>query len=155
MLEWLVFGLVRKLRADVNQLQAEKFALLRSRNAELEKEVQARTAEIQEQLERDRLLAKIALRIHQSLNLNEIINAAVTEVQQFLKADRVVLFQVKFINLGEGYNKWKEVEKGSIGRRLRNKSRRRRGMEGGGERGIEASGAAQMEARPREGIREG
>lgn len=91
----VMFGLVRKLRADVNQLQAEKFALLRSRNAELEKEVQARTAEIQEQLERDRLLAKIALRIHQSLNLNEIINAAVTEVQQFLKADRVVLFQVK------------------------------------------------------------
>lgn len=91
----VMFGLVRKLRADVNQLQAEKFALLRSRNAELEKEVQARTAEIQEQFERDRLLAKIALRIHQSLNLNEIINAAVTEVQQFLKADRVVLFQVK------------------------------------------------------------
>ena len=91
----VMFGLVRKLRADVNQLQAEKFALLRSRNAELEKEVQARTAEIQEQLERDCLLAKIALRIHQSLNLNEIINAAVTEVQQFLKADRVVLFQVK------------------------------------------------------------
>ena len=46
--------------------------------------MQARTAEIQEQLERDRLLAKIALRIHQSLNLNEIINAAVSEVQQLL-----------------------------------------------------------------------
>ena len=91
----VMFGLVRKLRAHVNQLQAEKLELLRSRNAELEKEVQARTAEIQEQLERDHLLAKIALRIHQSLNLNEIINAAVTEVQQFLKADRVVLFQVK------------------------------------------------------------
>ncbi|WP_143437766.1 ATP-binding protein, partial [Hydrocoleum sp. CS-953] len=91
----VMFGLVRELRKDVNQLQAEKFNLLHNRNTELEKEVQARTAEIQEQLERDRLLAKIALRIHQSLNLNEIINAAVTEVQQFLKADRVVLFQVK------------------------------------------------------------
>ncbi len=91
----VMFRLVRKLRADVNQLQAEKFELLRSRNAELEKEVQARTAEIQEQLERDHLLAKIALRIHQSLNLNEIINAAVTEVQQFLKTDRVVLFHVE------------------------------------------------------------
>ena len=91
----VMFGLVKKLRADVNQLQAEKLELLRSRNAELEKEVQARTAEIQEQLERDRLLAKIALRIHQSLNLNEIINAAVSEVQQLLTADRVVLFQVK------------------------------------------------------------
>ncbi len=91
----VMFGLVRDLRKDVNQLQAEKFNLLHNRNAELEKEVQARTAEIQEQLERDRLLAKIALRIHQSLDLNEIINAAVTEVQQFLKADRVVLFEVK------------------------------------------------------------
>ncbi|MGK7920826.1 MAG: CBS domain-containing protein [Trichodesmium sp.] len=91
----VMFGLVRKLRADVNQLQAEKFELLRTRNAELEKEVKARTAEIQEQLERDRLLAKIALRIHQSLNLDEIINAAVTEVQEFLKADRVLLFKVE------------------------------------------------------------
>ncbi|MDY7002979.1 MAG: CBS domain-containing protein [Cyanobacteriota bacterium] len=91
----VMFGLVRQLRKDVNQLQAEKFELLRTRNAELKKEVQARTAEIQEQLERDRLLAKIALRIHQSLNIDEIINAAVTEVQQFLKTDRVVLFQIE------------------------------------------------------------
>lgn len=91
----VMFGLVRKLRKDVNQLQAEKFELLRTRNAQLEQEVQARTAEIQAQLERDRLLAKIALRIHQSLNIDEIINAAVTEVQQFLKTDRVVLFQIE------------------------------------------------------------
>lgn len=91
----VMFGLVRKLRKDVNQLQAEKFELLRSRNLELEKEVQARTAEIQAQLERDRLLAKIALRIHQSLDIDEIINAVVTEVQQFLKTDRVVFFQIE------------------------------------------------------------
>ena len=91
----VMFGLVRQLRKDVNQLQAEKFELLRTRNAELKKEVQARTAEIQEQLERDRLLAKIALRIHQSLDIDDIINAAVTEVQQFLKTDRVVLFQIE------------------------------------------------------------
>ncbi|NET78698.1 MULTISPECIES: CBS domain-containing protein [Okeania] len=91
----VMFGLVRKLRKDVNQLQAEKFELLRTRNAQLEKEVQARTAEIQAQLERDRLLAKIALRIHQSLDIDEIINAVVTEVKQFLKTDRVVLFQVE------------------------------------------------------------
>ncbi|NEO54880.1 MAG: CBS domain-containing protein [Okeania sp. SIO3B5] len=91
----VMFGLVRKLRKDVNQLQAEKFELLRTRNAQLEKEVQARTAEIQAQLERDRLLAKIALRIHQSLDIDEIINAVVTEVQQFLKTDRVVFFQIE------------------------------------------------------------
>lgn len=91
----VMFGLVRKLRKDVHQLQAEKFELLRSRNAELEKEVQARTAEIQAQLERDHLLAKIALRIHQSLDIDDIINAVVTEVQQFLKTDRVVLFEIE------------------------------------------------------------
>ncbi|MDJ0556058.1 MAG: CBS domain-containing protein [Microcoleaceae cyanobacterium MO_207.B10] len=91
----VMFSMVRKLRKDVNQLQAEKFELLRTRNAELEKEVRARTAEIQAQLERDRLLAHIALRIHQSLNLDEIINAAVMEVQQFLNADRVVLVRVE------------------------------------------------------------
>ncbi|MGB3507922.1 MAG: CBS domain-containing protein [Microcoleaceae cyanobacterium] len=97
----VMFRLVQQLRKDVNQLQAEKLELLRSRNAELEKEVRARTAEIEEQLERDHLLAQIALRIHQSLNLDEIINAAVTEVQQFLQADRVVLSRVESSNVAQ------------------------------------------------------
>ncbi|MBD2067121.1 PAS domain S-box protein [Leptolyngbya sp. FACHB-671] len=39
--------------------------------------------------ERDRLLGEIALRIRQSLDLNEILNTAAVEVRHLLKADRV------------------------------------------------------------------
>ncbi|MBD2462947.1 PAS domain S-box protein [Oscillatoria sp. FACHB-1407] len=43
--------------------------------------------------ERDRLLAEIALRIRQSLNLQQIFNTTVAEVRQFLQADRVFIGQ--------------------------------------------------------------
>lgn len=86
---------VKKLQQSVYQLQAEKLDLLRSRNEELEREVRERTAKLQEQLERDRLLAQIAMRIHQSLDLRQILNAAVAEVQEFLKADRVVVYRIE------------------------------------------------------------
>ncbi len=41
--------------------------------------------------ERDRLLAQIALRIRQSLNLKQILQTTVAEVQQFLECDRVFI----------------------------------------------------------------
>ncbi|MFB2919542.1 MULTISPECIES: GAF domain-containing protein [Aerosakkonema] len=42
-------------------------------------------------VQRDRLLAQIALRIRRSLNLDEILNTTVAEVRQFLQADRVFI----------------------------------------------------------------
>ncbi len=50
--------------------------------------------------EGDRLLGEIALRIRQSLDLDEILNTTVTEVRQFLQADRV--FISKFDENGQG-----------------------------------------------------
>ncbi len=105
---------VKKLQQSVYQLQAEKLELLRTRNEELEKEVRERTAKLQEQLERDRLLAQIAMRIHQSLDLDKILNAAVAEVQQFLKADRVVVYRIEPADVAtvvaesaaEGWRSW-------------------------------------------------
>lgn len=105
---------VKKLQQSVYQLQAEKLELLRTRNEELEKEVRERTAKLQEQLERDRLLAQIAMRIHQSLDLDKILKAAVAEVQQFLKADRVVVYRIEPADVatvvaesvGEGWRSW-------------------------------------------------
>ena len=41
-----------------------------------------------------RLSAEIALRLHRSLNLEQILQTAVTEVQQLLECDRVVIYQV-------------------------------------------------------------
>jgi PAS domain S-box-containing protein len=49
--------------------------------------------------ERDRLLAQIALRIRQSLDLEQILNTTVTEVCHFLQADRVFIGYLDTNNL--------------------------------------------------------
>lgn len=46
-----------------------------------------------QQVERGQLLATIAQRIRQSLRLEETLTTAVTEVQHFLKTDRVVIYR--------------------------------------------------------------
>ncbi|MGE5656581.1 MAG: CBS domain-containing protein [Actinomycetota bacterium] len=95
-----MYRAVKKLQQSVYQLQVEKLELLQSRNAKLEEEVRERTTKLHEQVQHDRLLAKIALRIHQFLKLEEILNATVAEVRQLLKADRVAIVRVEPNNLG-------------------------------------------------------
>ncbi|WP_292753765.1 response regulator [Nostoc sp. NMS4] len=51
------------------------------------------TRQLEESREQQQLIAAIALRIRQSLQLEEILHTTATEVQQFLKADRVVIYQ--------------------------------------------------------------
>jgi signal transduction histidine kinase/DNA-binding NarL/FixJ family response regulator len=50
-------------------------------------------AQLYKNRERQRLIATTALRIRQSLDLEQILNTAVVEVQQLLKCDRVLLYQ--------------------------------------------------------------
>lgn len=50
-------------------------------------------AQLNKTQERQRLIATTALRIRQSLNLEQILNTAVAEVQQLLKCDRVMVYQ--------------------------------------------------------------
>lgn len=70
------------LKADVLQLAV--------RNA-IEKS--CLEAQLNKTQERQRLIATTALRIRQSLNLEEILKTTVAEVQQLLKCDRVVVYQ--------------------------------------------------------------
>jgi len=56
------------------------------------KRKQAETA-LQSQNQRTQLLNAMTLRIRQSLNLDEILNTTVAEVQQFLQADRVIIYR--------------------------------------------------------------
>lgn len=88
-----MYGVLEGLQRKVSQLEAEKAELLQSRNAQLKQPVTARTTQLRGQAERDRLLAQVALRIRQSLNLDDILNSTVTEVRQFLQADRVLVYQ--------------------------------------------------------------
>ncbi len=95
-----MYRVVKQLQHSVYQLQAEKVELLQSRNTKLEQQVRERTAKLHEQVQRDRLLTQIALRIHQSLNLEEILNASVDEVRQVLQADRVAILHLESSNSG-------------------------------------------------------
>ncbi|WP_100897895.1 response regulator [Nostoc flagelliforme] len=51
------------------------------------------TRQLEQSREQQQLIAAIALRIRQSFKLEEILRATVTEARQFLKADRVVIYQ--------------------------------------------------------------
>ncbi|WP_068817597.1 PAS domain S-box protein [Phormidesmis priestleyi] len=58
------------------------------------KTVQLQT-QLQECIDRERVVAQIAQKVLRSLDLNEILQTTVTEVRQFLQTDRVVVFQVE------------------------------------------------------------
>ncbi|MBN3927206.1 PAS domain-containing protein [Nostoc sp. NMS4] len=56
--------------------------------------VQLRT-QLQQRIHRERIVAHITQQIHQSLNLDEILQTTVAEVRQFLHTDRVLVFRLK------------------------------------------------------------
>ncbi|MTJ51594.1 PAS domain S-box protein, partial [Anabaena sp. UHCC 0253] len=89
-----IYKIVQILEQKVSQLETEKLDLLQNRNAELEQEVKKRTAELQEQTERERLLSAIANRIRVSLDLEEILNSLAIEVRKLLNCDRVLVYQL-------------------------------------------------------------
>lgn len=113
-----------ELRQTNQQLQAEIAkrsqleAALQKANQALEKTVDLKTGELQNattqlgterrlageelryQYERSQLLAEMTLKIRQSLNIDEILKTAVTEVKQFLQADRVLVFKLETEGMG-------------------------------------------------------
>lgn len=58
------------------------------------KTVQLQT-QLQECIDRERVIFQISQKVFRSLDLNEILYTTVTEVRQFLQTDRVVVFQVE------------------------------------------------------------
>jgi signal transduction histidine kinase/DNA-binding NarL/FixJ family response regulator len=74
----------------VKQHVTQNVLQLAVRNAIKQSCLQAQLSKTQE---RQRLIATTALRIRQSLNLEQILNTAVAEVQQLLKCDRVIVYQ--------------------------------------------------------------
>lgn len=86
-------NLVTVLKMRVSQLEAEKLALLENRNAQLEQQVQERTAILQAKAEREQIISNIATQIHASLNLQDILHRTVTQIRSLLKCDRAMIWQ--------------------------------------------------------------
>ncbi|HBE19275.1 MAG TPA: hypothetical protein DEG17_02040 [Cyanobacteria bacterium UBA11149] len=70
----------------------DKDKILVGRIRDITKEKRVELA-LKNQAEREKLIRAIALRIHQSLDLDEILNTTVTEVRQFLDVDRVIMYR--------------------------------------------------------------
>ncbi|MGF1537612.1 MAG: GAF domain-containing protein [Elainellaceae cyanobacterium] len=51
-------------------------------------------AQLQQRIERERLVSEITRKVHQTLDLDSILQTTVTEVRQFLQTDRVLLFRL-------------------------------------------------------------
>lgn len=80
-----------------NQLRLHRLQQqLEAQNTKLQTEIKNRIRieeTLRQQAERDRLLAAISQRIYQSLNLNETLETAVTEIRQLLNVDRTLICQ--------------------------------------------------------------
>ncbi len=67
---------------------------LRLMNQELETRILDRTAKLERQERKSRLFAEIALKIRQSLDINQILQTTVTEVQKILDCDRLLIYRI-------------------------------------------------------------
>ncbi len=76
--------------AEFDQDGNVEFLLCVSRDTTAYKQAEA---VLHQQAERERLLVGITQRVRQSLNLDEILNTAVTEVRELLQTDRVIVYR--------------------------------------------------------------
>jgi PAS domain S-box-containing protein len=67
---------------------------LQQLNQELEAKVQRRTAKLEQLLEQERVLGAVIQHVRRSLDLDEILTTAVTEMRQVLQADRALIFRL-------------------------------------------------------------
>ena len=79
-----------QIEAALRQSQQDYQALVKT----LEARVKRRSSALAQQSQKASLFAEIALRIRQSLKLEDILQSTVQEVQNCLKADRVLIYQV-------------------------------------------------------------
>ncbi|MEB3289677.1 MAG: ATP-binding protein [Leptolyngbya sp.] len=84
---------VSSLWRNFRQSDWDQAELWKTHNAELERLVQTRTRQLEEQLKIGRLLTSLTQRIHEFLDVEDILSTTVDEVRQLLQVDRVVVYQ--------------------------------------------------------------
>ncbi|GAB1544422.1 hypothetical protein NUACC21_70980 [Scytonema sp. NUACC21] len=84
---------VEQLQHSIEQFENKKTEISQASDVCVETEVQQTPAALMEQLECNRLLTAMALRIRQSLNWDAILNTTVAEVRQFLQTERVIIYR--------------------------------------------------------------
>ncbi len=86
-------GLVQGLQSLATAATEHSLIATRQELAHKILEYEQLKQEVLQQTQREQLVMEIALKIRQSLDLNEILNTTVTEVRQLLQTDRVILYR--------------------------------------------------------------
>jgi two-component sensor histidine kinase/CBS domain-containing protein len=84
---------VEQLQRSINQFAASRSELVQTQHSELDLQLLENPVGLLEQLQCSQILAGMALHIRESLNLSDILQRSVEEVRQFLKTDRVIIYQ--------------------------------------------------------------
>ncbi|WP_271251724.1 CBS domain-containing protein [Pseudanabaena sp. Chao 1811] len=88
-----LYSVVEALQRQVARLESEKVQILEERNQELEKKVEARTAEVSTKLEREYLIASVSNQIRYALSIDSVLQTIVHGLRKLLKCDRVLIYQ--------------------------------------------------------------
>ncbi|MEA5578393.1 PAS domain S-box protein [Anabaena sp. UHCC 0451] len=88
-----MYEAVNFLQKKVYQLESQKVEILQKQKIELETQVQQRTLKLIEQANADKLLANLSQKIRKSLDIESILQSAVSEIRGYLQTDRVVIYQ--------------------------------------------------------------
>lgn len=88
-----MYRTIRLLQGKVSELETEKLHVLERQKTELESQVQQRTRELQQQARCDRLLLEISSQMRCSLELEYLLETAVSQVREFLGCDRVFIYR--------------------------------------------------------------
>ncbi|MBD1914584.1 MULTISPECIES: CBS domain-containing protein [Cyanophyceae] len=98
---------LRELQASFSHLwqsfkqsDSEKVEIWKSHSSELERLVQGRTEQLEEQAKCDRLLTTLTQRIHESLEVQDVLSTTVGEVRQLLQADRALIYRFDAGSIG-------------------------------------------------------
>lgn len=85
-------NLYRQTQIELGERQRAEVAL-QQLNRKLEQRVKERTEALQHQAEQERLLRLVTQRIHESFNLEEILETTLMATRQTLQADRVAIYR--------------------------------------------------------------
>lgn len=86
-------GFCKIFQSGVRCSERERIEFLRRQNSHLITRVEQQAFQLQERSRREQLVAKIALKVRQSLDWESILNKIVADIRKLIEADRVLFYR--------------------------------------------------------------
>jgi len=88
-----MYRLTTLLEQKVEQLEAEKVSILEHQAADLQRQVNVRTAALERQIEREHILNTLARQVYSSLDVDTILQTLLRQVRQLFGCERANVWQ--------------------------------------------------------------